>query len=53
LGEAVEQVGQCEDAGSNSCRGSVVRALVRLAAYPYALYRWEFRSIRQFVLPRH
>src|SRR5690606_13649751 len=37
LGEADEQIGQCEGAGSNSYRSSDVKVLERLAADPYAL----------------
>lgn len=39
LGEADEQTGQCEEAGENSYRSSVVRTLAGLAAYPMALDR--------------
>src|SRR5690606_24145420 len=37
LGAADEQIGQCEGAGNNSYRSSVVKVLVRLAADPMAL----------------
>jgi hypothetical protein len=37
LGAADEQIGQCEGAGDNSFRSSVVKALVGLAADPWAL----------------
>jgi hypothetical protein len=37
LGAADEQVGQCEGAGDNSYRSSVVKALAWLAADPWAL----------------
>src|SRR5688572_7195249 len=42
LGAADEQIGQSEGAGNNSYRSSVVEALERLAADPWALYRGRY-----------